>query len=41
MASVSGILMVKVVPCPATLLRSMVPPIFSKMGILAPRPEAF
>ena len=41
-ASVSGILMVKVLPSPATLFRSIVPPIFSMLvlttSIPTPRP---
>ena len=43
MASVSGILMVKVVPWPATLFRSIVPPIFSILvfttSMPTPRPD--
>ena len=43
MARVSGILMMKVVPWPATLFRSMVPPIFSMLvfttSMPTPRPD--
>jgi chemotaxis signal transduction protein len=38
-ASVSGILMVNVVPAPGVLFRSMVPPIFSIYVLPAPNPR--